>query len=158
MSAWLKIFSNGEKEYGDDIAISLGKSSWSKGRLDDIKEVRLINKERVCSLSISDTVWHQFDRFVTPLVTDGLNSSHKIFQAVQAEIQSCHVGSFLVSSKSGNNFYWSVLRIEKDGSLFSKRITDRDIGRWITLVLPCYDFPSIDFSPKGKINYDKHLS
>ena len=63
MEGWLKLFTDGTKEYGSDEAIAKHKASWTLGRLDRIKEVILSHNKKTCSLVVPNTSWYQFDRF-----------------------------------------------------------------------------------------------
>jgi len=95
MGAWLKIFKDGTKENGSDEKITKGKASWSRGQLDNIKEVKLFNIKQEASLSIPNTSWHQFDRYQVA-VTTGKQKSEITHRVVQAEIKLHHINQFVV--------------------------------------------------------------
>jgi hypothetical protein len=153
MAGWLKLFTDDTKEYGDDKSIQDGKASWSRGRLNNIKEVRLFGLNRTCSLTVPDTTWHQFDRFVVP-VAEGTQKSYRTHQVVQAEIGRHHIGMYLVCSCAGSSFFWAIIGDKRNNFLFTKRITKHHVGKWLTVILPSKDYPAMSFSPKGKMYHD----
>lgn len=153
MTGWIKFFSDGTKESGDDLAISRREASWSNGRLDHIEQVLLLGNRSSCYLKVLDTEWHQFDRFIVP-VTEGTHRPYRTHQVIQAKVQEEHVNKFLQCSCSGNNFFWAVLNEKKDDLYFVKQITKHHVDKWITLVLPTKDYPVISFSSKGKMRND----
>ncbi len=160
MGAWLKLFTDGTKERGSDGDITKRQASWSKGRLKDIQEVRLFNRSRACSLMVPETSWHQFDRF-SVIVSEGTQQPTITHRVVQAEIKPEHVGLFLISSNSGQHFSWTVVRELKDADTnhFCKLLTEKHVGKWLTVVLPERDYPGITFSTKGKMyGNNKHIS
>jgi hypothetical protein len=159
MTAWLKIFTDGAKEHGSDEDIAIGNASWTQGRLDNIKEVVLFHKLKVCSLSIPNTSWHQFDRF-SVIVSEGTQQPTRTHRIVQAEIIPDHVGLYLVCSDSGGYYSWTVVRDleDTDKNCFYKLLTDKHVGKWLTVILPDRDYPRVTFSAKGKMYDNKHIS
>jgi hypothetical protein len=160
MGAWVKLFVDGSKEHGSDQEIAKGNASWSRGRLDGIREVRLFGKTQVCSLSVPNTLWHQFDRFIV-VVSEGTPQPIKTHQVAQAEIKDIHVGLSLVGSNNGGCYFWTMvqdIRQSNKNSFLCKLIEEEDVGKWLTVVLPSRDYPRITFSTKGKINDNKYIS
>jgi len=154
VGAWLKLFNDGSHEHGSDQLIAAGKASWTNGRLSDIAEVRLTNLRQTVSLSVPDTSWHQFDRFIVELA-HGTQRSQVTHRVVQAEIKASVLGQYVICSKSGSHFFWTLVgkaEATRTNSFFSKLITERHVGKWLTLVLPENDYPSITFSTRGKMN------
>jgi len=160
MGAWLKFFTDGSRERGADQEIAIGKASWSLGRLDNIKEVRLSNTNRVCSLSVPNTSWHQFDRF-SVIVSEGTPKPTKTHQVVQAEIISQHIGLSLICSETGGHYSWTIVEDLKNIDkkyFFCKMLKKHHVGKWLTVILPYKDYPGITFSTKGKMYDNKHIS
>jgi hypothetical protein len=153
MIGWLKLFTDNTKEYGNDEAIEAGKASWSRGRLDDIQEVRLFNISRTGSLTVPDTMWHQFDRLIVPLV-EGTHKPQRTHQVVQAKIYEHHIGMYLVCSCVGQRFFWAVVGDKIEEAFFTKEITKHHLDKWLTVILPAKDYPAMSFSPKGKMRHD----
>jgi hypothetical protein len=147
MCAWIKFFSDGTTEVATEASLSSGKSSWTKGRLENIKEVQLITKTIVASLSVSNTNWYQFNRHIA-LMQEGKVSSPSLFSVVQAEIKEDHINKYIVSKNIGNCFFYTILNDH-----FCKdfvKISNEDIGKWITLILPKFKKPYIVLCDKGK--------
>jgi len=159
MGAWQKIFTDGSLEDGSDEAIAKRKASWTNGRLEDIKEVKLFNNHFICSLTVPNTTWHQFDRFAV-LVSEGTQFPMKLHQVVQAEITSKHVGLSLMSSNVGGSYCWILVKDSKElkNYTFCESIEEKHIGKWLSIILPRRDYPKISFLIKGKIHDNKHLS
>ena len=159
MGAWIKFFADNSLEHGRDKDISKGEASWTQGRLNDIIEVRLFNELLSCSLSALNTCWHQFDRF-SVVVSEGTQQSIRTHRVVQAEIKPYHIGFLLMSSHTGGNYSWVIvqdLRHSKKAYSFCKLLTEKDVGKWLTLILPDKDYPRITFSTKGKMHDNKHI-
>ena len=153
---WIKFFADSTLERGRDKDIDAGKASWSRGRLTDIIEVRSFMGQRVGSLKVPNTHWHQFDRFVVVIGDGNVTEPLKTHCVTQAEILPRHQGQSLVCSNSGGYFFWVVVQDLKkagDDYKFSKLLTDRHVGKWLTLILPKEDYPTLTFSTKGKM-YD----
>jgi hypothetical protein len=157
LGAWLKLFSDGTKEWGSDEGIDRGLASWSKGRLNEIEEVRLFHAQYVCRLSVSDTSWHQFDRFIVP-IAEGTQKPYRTHRAIQAEVRTHHLGQYLMCSHSGSYYFWAIVGEEQEDCFFSKQITKHHVDRWITVVLPRGGLPFMNFSAKGKINDHQPIS
>jgi len=161
MGAWFKIFEDKTEERGLDQDIKAGKASWSKGRLDGIKEVRIYDDRTTCSLYVQNTSWHQFDRFITEVVVGQTAKPTRIYRAIQAELKDHHVGQTLICSYTGAKFYWAIvqeLRSLPTNYFFCKLIKQNNVGQWLTMVLPLKDYPCIKFSSRGKINDYEHIS
>lgn len=147
---WIKIFNDETKEQGSDYEIQTGKSSWSKGRLDGIKEVYLFDGLVMASLAVTDTDWYQFDRYITTVAV-GKNKPTKVHRVVQAQIKEHHVGNYFICKISKDNTLWAC--ISEDGSCYElkKKIIKEDIGRWVSVVLRRHKQPFATLSDKGKI-------
>ena len=157
MGMWLKIFTDGQPEYGTDEDIAKGKASWSRGRLDNIREVRIANQYMLCSLAVPKTSWHQFDRYLTAVMVGQEVKPTRIYQVIQAEIKPHHIGHSLISIRTGKAFHWAIvpeLHKSLNAGIFDKIIIDTDVGKWITVVLPRNAYPSTRFSVRGKIDDD----
>lgn len=145
MGAWVKFFEDGSHELGTDDQVNSGEASWSKGRLDSIKEVHLTNKVVLASLNVPDTIWHQFDRFSFSFDT---NTSSRLLRVVQAEIKEHHKDMFLLKEWAGKYLFW--VSVENKNGIESIKITKDDIGKWITLVLPEDGHPYAVITSKGR--------
>lgn len=159
MGAWLKMFYDGSMERGSDEDIAKKLASWTWGRLDGIREVRLFNIKRTASLSVPSTSWHQFDRLTAIVAANTTVIPEVTHRVVQAEIQPHHVGQTLVCSHSGINFFWAVVRRDEaiGDDNFRKLVTERHVGKWLTLILPEKDYPIVHFSTKGKMYDNQHI-
>ena len=160
MGAWIKLFEDGTKEYGSDENIIKGKASWSKGQLDSIRRVTLLNSNNRASLSVPETSWHQFDRYQA-VVAIGKQKSTITHRVVQAEITLDHVGQFLVCSSTEERFFRVDVQNLKDfgeNDSLHKLITKDHIGKWLTIILPEKDNPTITFSIRGKMNDNQYIS
>jgi len=162
MGGWLKLFTDGSKELGNDEAIIKKMASWSLGRQDNIKEVRLFYNQRVCSLTVPNTSWYQFDRF-SVLVAEGTPKSVRTHRVIQAQICSNHVGQSIICSRTGGHYSWTVIRdllnTDADSSFcYHKLINRSHVEKWLTVVLPDKDYPGMTFTTKGKMYDNQYLS
>lgn len=147
---WIKVFEDETKEQGLDTDIQAGKASWSKGKLDQIKEVLLYDGYSASSLAVSNTNWYQFDRYTCP-VSVGPQPSHRIYRVIQAEIQQSHLDQYIIGSVISSNLYWATITKNLDGHKYEKQITEEDIGKWISIVMEQSKRPIVTLSVKGKI-------
>ena len=160
MGSWLKLFADGTKEHGSDQEIARGNASWTLGRHEGIKEVRIFHKLQVCSLTVPNTSWHQFDRF-SAIVSEGIAQSKRTHRVIQAEIRPHHVGLSLICSHTGGYYSWAIVQELNDSSkhqFFCKVLRKDHVGKWLTVVLPDGDYPGMTFSIKGKMYDNKHIS
>ena len=147
--AWLKLFYDGTKETGTDIQIQNKEASWSCGRLTDIETVHLSHSNLVGVLSVPHTSWHQFDRFALDTST---MRQYRLYRAVQAEIQSHHIGQYLVSQISGRFMFWAFLSNLPENYNSDIMLIDPEmVGKWITLVVPATKLPYITLSNRGTV-------
>jgi len=149
--SWIKFFEDDSKEYGSDLDIQSSKASWSRGRQDKIKEVFL--SDGICSLvlTVPNTNWYQFDRYITSLGI-GVNTSFRTYRVIQAEIKSFHVDSYLIGFLSNQFFGWAVLSEKEDKAYnYCYQIQKTDIGKWVSLSILKEGRISISFTSKGKI-------
>lgn len=71
MRGWIKYFTDGTKECGDDHLVQARLASWTKGRLENIKSVELWQDHQVISIVGPGTYW-QSDTFeARVLVNEG---------------------------------------------------------------------------------------
>lgn len=146
---WTKLFDDGSSETGTDFQITTGKASWTRGRLEGIKEVQLANEVLLASLSVPNSSWNQFDHFIVK-VNKEQPIPIRLFRVVQAEVKEHHKGMFLLKKWNGNYiFFVSVTPLEGVDSIL---ITDLMVGKWITLILPERGLPSMNISERGKFN------
>jgi len=156
MGYWQKVFTNGNREIGLDEDVDIGKASWSRGCLTDIKEVLLIDGLTHCKLTVPNTEWHQFDRFIVP-VAAGKQTPIRTHRVIQAKICEHHVKQYLACSRSGGYFFWAIVsNIDAIGnSFFSKELLEIHVGKWITIILPHRGYPELLFGTRGKLNGNK---
>lgn len=156
MGAWTKYFIDGTIEIGSDYNISRGLASWSKGRLDNIKMVDIYENDNAAGLSISDTNWHQLDRFVAA-VQPGPVFGTRTHRVVQAEIKHCHVGCTITHWRINK---YNMVKVGKTiGSLVDDYsipnvIPKSAIGKWLTVVVSADGSFSYGFAEKNKFNVD----
>jgi len=125
---WVKFFSDGTKEWNYDIPIYSKNYSWSQGRLSNIKEVFLRELLISVTLEVSNTEYHQFDRFLCELAS-GSTPIRKA-RYIQALITKEHVGLYLCYNN--DSIYASWVSIKKKPSSHYYRIKNQDVGKWIT--------------------------
>lgn len=149
IGSWIKSFVDGSIETGSDRDIEEKKASWSKGRLDCIKEVLLIDGFLSCSLSLKNTSWYQFDRFIVPLEV-GTNRPLRTHRVIQAEIKEHHVGKYLTIQQPCCSFFcFSLIDTPTDF-----KIEQKHIGKWISIILKLRHGPSLKILDKGQLNDD----
>jgi len=151
MARWVKFFGDDTKESGSDQEIEAGVASWSKGRLDGISCVRLFNLFNVCVLKVPDTEWHQFDRFVVE-ANPGTHKPVRTHMVVQALLKEQHVGCLMVCDRGTSHRLRVEIKKKNGKRKFIKEITERDVGRWITLVAPSKGLPYVAFADKGRLH------
>lgn len=156
---WVKMVSDGSVEVGSDKNIDAGKVSWTRGR-QDISQVFLTDDIKKHSIALvldnHNTEWWQFDRFEAQ-IQEGVCSSKKIAIVVQGKIIKEMVG-FNLCSESTNlkDVLLTNVFLEDPSSILSynknvlRTITNDQIGKWITVVLPRGALPRILVTDKGK--------
>ena len=150
--SWIKFFVDDTKEIGHDLDIENGQASWSKGCLDEIKQVNLSFGMRSTHLVVPNTEWFQFDRFICLLSPEGTHTPTRIARAVQAKITSEHLGKCLSHSKDSGHLFWvEVGEHEGKEDMSCIMISKRHVNRWLTIVIPYNDYPYMSFAPKGKL-------
>ena len=152
---WIKIFDDNTKEHGSDSDIQAGKASWSQGRLNNIKEVLLFDNGFMIELSIPNTDWYQFDRYLAA-VAIGKNVPERTHRVIQAEIKKHHVGNLLVGSiKNHTLFCYLINKDDKKEYDFKVQIEEQHISKWISVVLSKHKrkMPIVLFGDKGKIQW-----
>jgi len=152
MGAWFKIFTDGSRESGTDGQIESGKASWSRGRLDSIDYVILINDVSSAILKAPDTEWHQFDRLIVGLGGQGQVTPTRVARVVQAKILPHHVGMSVVRHADTSHFDFYELYHSNEGFLITKNY----LGKWITIVVR-KNSVSINISDKGKMPDDDKI-
>ena len=149
IGSWIKSFVDGSIETGTDGDIEENKASWSKGRLDGIKDVLLIDGFVSCSLSLDNTSWHQFDRFIVPLEI-GTNRPIRTHRVIQAEIKPHHVGKYLNINKPCCSFFCCTL----EDTVSEFQIKEKHVGKWLSVILQLRHGLSVNILNKGQINDD----
>jgi hypothetical protein len=149
MSAWIKIFKDGSSEHGTDLEVDTGKASWTKGRLDSIVEVQISNKAIVACLTLSETEWYQFDRFIIDFDTQ---EKTRVFKVIQGKITRKHVGKYLRETHINTCMYNFFLdnKTSSDRDIF---ITKDMVDLWVGVSLPEIGTPCVCVSEKGKFRY-----
>lgn len=152
--AWVKFFSDGTHETGSDKDIACGRASWSKGRLDGIIEVSIEEGQTSCKLRVEDTEWFQFDRLAAPMAP-GVHKPCRTHRVIQAKIKDHHVGHIIASEQNSQKLEcW----IANGGILIHvrKRITEEDVGKWLTAIIPSRGTPYFVVSERGKLKEKDH--
>jgi hypothetical protein len=152
---WIKHFSDNTIENGSDLLISSGKASWSRGRLTDISFVELYNNSSRSILSVSNTTWHQFDRYASIATPNNTSSSRLLYQVIQSEIKSEHAGLYLYKK---NHIFTLSTKVIKTGYDDKMILDDPYVGKWLALVLyPNCQTPYLFLSDRGRLNVDKRI-
>ena len=148
MGAWVKIFSNLTSERGSDYDIEVGKASWSKGRLNNITSVQII-ENRLCGvLAVPDTTWHHYDRYTVLLGKYGTNISKRILRVIQAKITPQHIGKRIDHSSSAFFLYVELKSTPKESGVLIRQ----EVGKWISLYVCSNGKAGFSISSKGKID------
>lgn len=154
MGAWLKLFIDGSSERGSDLDIAEGKASWSRGRLDNIKSVQLFDKTLCCVLTVPDTNWHQYDRYIAPLGIVGKGISTKTARVVQAEIKPEHLGMGVTISSSTGVLFVSLCDTPSKNDIL---ISQDHVGLWLTTYILINGHIGFIISQRGAFNGDKQI-
>jgi len=150
--SWIKVFKDGTKEQGSDFDIQENKASWTHGRQEGITEVLLSDSLRLVSLSVFDTDWYQFDRYVAT-IQQGKQTPLRSHRIIQAEIKEHHVGHRVIGTLENKFFTWALVsekeKVDEEHD-YDRPIERDDIGRWISVVLYSNGPVLVSFSAKGK--------
>jgi len=146
MGSWVKYFQDASPEIGTDRAIEAGEASWSRGRLHDIVKVQLSNRLLTVIAEVSNTEWHQFDRYHAYIGESEHPESVRVARVVQAKVQKEHVGRDLLYN---NNTYLFQVTVNGEGRGY--KITEDNVGKWITISITDSKI-SWCFSEKGKLD------
>jgi putative ribosome biogenesis GTPase RsgA len=130
LGSWVKLFCDGTKEFGSDFLIRCKKASWSRGRLTDIQSVFVEEGGVASCLTVPNTEWHQFDRYLVILESSGKQRSTLFAKVIQAKVTEEHVGKYISSSKIDSVVYFSVEE-KKSGIM----ITSEDVDKWLTVAI-----------------------
>lgn len=161
MSTWIKKFIDDTEEYGDDKAIYEGRASWSRGRLEGIKECILTGFGHEVSISLPDTEWHQFDRMEVP-VGVGQHKPVRRARILQAKITVEHTSSFIEELLLGSHvedkydYYfdkrsYSILEELPANSCLNHtfiEIKQKHLDKWFTIMIDDMGI-HISFADKG---------
>lgn len=156
---WIKKFYDNNQEYGFDCLIKDKKSSWNKGRLNDIETVSLFNKRSHVKyyLSIPNTEWHQFDRFHAIASESDKALSYRAGRVIQAKILPEHVSMKIAKRKvQGQDdviSYYFFLEQLDSGLGGENIITQQAVDRWLSLILLPDNKCAIQMAEKGKIKW-----
>jgi len=82
-NGWVKVFTDGKKEYGWDNLVKLRQASWSKGRLDKILLVTLKDKDYQVTIQGEGNYW-QSDTFEAKIFTKGKRTNRTIYRQIKA--------------------------------------------------------------------------
>lgn len=161
MAAWIKRFVDSTEEYGSDRDIEEGKASWSKGRLEGIKECVLSAFGHEVIVSIPDTEWHQFDRMEVP-VSVGQHMSIRRARVLQVKIKATHTLSFIKEVLMGSHIderynryfdkrHYSLLEKLPDCSVRNHNyieVEQKHLDKWFTIMIDDMGV-HISFADKG---------
>lgn len=151
MGSWVKIFKDQTKEHGSDKDIELKKASWSKGRLDNIISVQLFEKSVCCVLSVPNTEWYQYDRYMASLSVG--SQSFRSARVVQAKITPSHVGKYISSSYAPGALLIEINTKSKNGIL----VKAKDVNLWLTAYILVNKKIGLTVCEKGAFNGDKQI-
>jgi hypothetical protein len=153
MGAWVKVFKDGTSERGSDLDIINKKASWSKGRLKNIVSVSLFDKNKCCVLSVSETDWYQYDRYMAMLGGTGENMATRVARIVQARLQNKHLGKKIQIVKS-----IGITVVDLSDNIDSNFVISKEhIGQWITIYLLVNGKSGVIISEKGAFNGDEQI-
>ena len=151
---WLKFFNDGTLERGSDVDIDKGLASWSKGRQDNIKSVHLEHNFNTCCLSLPNTQWYQYDRYMAMLGQAGNNVSKRTGRVIQAQIKQEHVGKTLSSMVSKGI---TVANLDDTPSENGILISQKHVGLWVTMYILVNNQIGITICEKGAFYGDKQI-
>ena len=154
MGAWLKLFKDGSSERGSDSDIAEGKASWSRGRLDGIKSVQLFDRTHCCALTMPNTQWHQYDRYMAMLGATGNNMSTKTARVVQAEIKPEHIGKAIHITNSARTILVYLCENIPKGDIL---ISQEHVGLWATVYILNTGKIGFVISQRGAFNGDEQI-
>lgn len=144
---WLKTFSDNTQEVGIDSLINSKIASWSSGRLEDLVEVELSFYPKIITSKISDTEYHQFDRYNANLSDGNRIIPIRVARVLQVKITNSHLGKYLLYNIIRNNAYLITSSIQtKDSFLITKDLVDK----WATVILTKQGF-FFQIGLKGKV-------
>ena len=147
MSAWVKRFTDETTEVGSDQNIALGKSSWTKGRLDNIKEVFITDGLSSASFIFPNTQWHQFDRYKVEFDT---KKSVRIFRAIQVMITEDYVDKYICYNCNNARFMWACIKDFRGKGASYFKIQNEHVSKWLTLLVSINDKPQLLLTEKGR--------
>jgi len=155
MGIWIKFFEDRTRERGSDKDISNGQASWSKGKLDNIRCVQLFEKNLCCALTVPNTEWHQYDRYMASMgaVDCTIKQSFRSARVIQAKITPEHVGKSISCVSSTGVFLAELTCDAKDATL----IKEENVGLWITLYILANGQAGMKFCEKGAFYGDKEI-
>jgi len=153
MGAWVKFFKDRTTERGSDLDIEEKKASWSKGRLDDIISVQISQRTLCGVMSIPDTEWHQYDRYMASLSV-GPQQSFRSARVIQAKVNTKHLGKNIIITNSTG-----IISIEltNQSTKDTMPIKSEHVGLWITLYILANGETGITFCERGAFNGDKQI-
>jgi len=152
--SWLKLFNDGTSERGSDVAIKKGLASWSKGRQDDIKSVHLEHNFNTCCLSVPNTHWYQYDRFMAMFGKTGSDVSQRVGRVIQAQITQEHVGKTLSCMVSKGI---TVANLDDTPSENGILISQEHVNLWVTMYILVNNQIGITICERGAFYGDKQI-
>jgi hypothetical protein len=154
MGAWIKVFEDGSIERGLDSDILNKKASWSKGSLSGIAKVQISEKMTEGLLSVPQTDWHHFDRYIADISCVGKATSQRICRVIQAEIKPQHIGAYLCYNIKDQRFVWASVAnsFSKQDAQNVIQITNDLVGKWISLCVSSSGNNFVWIGERGKLN------
>jgi hypothetical protein len=157
MGTWIKTFNDGSIECGSDRDIQNKKASWTRGRLTDIESVKILEKNLCGILTIPNTEWHQYDRYMASLMsvkTPNESQSHRTARVVQAKITPEHVDRYIHCVHMAGIVLVDLGNEPNNDNIL---ITKDCVGLWITLYILCNGKIGIVICQKGAFNGDDQV-
>jgi len=156
MGSWIKFFKDRTSERGSDLDIEEGKASWTQGKLDNIISVQVFEKSLCGVLSIPDTKWHQYDRYMVSMgtVNPSIKQSFRSARIIQAKITSKHIGRSVMYLSSVGLLSAQLTNNQADNTIL---LEQKHIGLWITLYIIADGQAGVTFCERGAFHGDKQI-
>lgn len=130
MNGWIKVFKDGSEEKGLDSAVERGEASWSRGRLDDMEEVILIQDNKVLSIVGPGEFWQSDDYEVSFFETKAKKVKRRIQKKITKKDEVMHTTFF----HEGKVVVFTPLSEKYNYTADEKTKLDESlIGKWFTI-------------------------
>ena len=105
LTGWTKFHTDGTITEGNDHDVDMGRASWSRSPVDNIRSVKLSSIGKVLELAQAyiycnhNGVFHQSDDFVVPILRSGTVKGQRVVRRIQRQLGPQDY-SFMVSTPS----------------------------------------------------------